>query len=187
MSDRRRTVRRAVATLAIAVGLAGALGAPPAGADTPPSGRLLFIPTSPATGAMIRDKAKSALAIGSGAQAVAGTFSSATGSDVLVYSPGAGADYIASKAGVAGLTRSLALTAGPQGITVNTVNPGMIETPMLAGNHGGDMTSVVAERSAVRRLGRPDELAALVVMLASEQAGFVTGAHLDANGGYYLG
>lgn len=100
---------------------------------------------------------------------------------------GAGADYIASKAGVAGLTRSLALTAGPQGITVNTVNPGMIETPMLAGNHGGDITSVVAERSAVRRLGRPDELAALVVMLASEQAGFVTGAHLDANGGYYLG
>jgi 3-oxoacyl-[acyl-carrier protein] reductase len=99
----------------------------------------------------------------------------------------AGADYIASKAGVAGVTRALALDAGPKGITVNTVNPGMIETPMLAENVEGGSSQSVAERSAVRRLGTRDELAAMVVMLCSEQAAFVTGSHVDANGGFYFG
>lgn len=98
----------------------------------------------------------------------------------------AGADYIASKAGVAGVTRSLALTAGPLGITVNTVNPGMIETPMLSDNVAAEIARTVAERSAMRRLGVREEVAALVAMLASEQAGFITGAHLDVNGGFYL-
>lgn len=99
----------------------------------------------------------------------------------------AGADYIASKAGVAGVTRSLALAAGPQGITVNTVNPGMIETPMLADNVQGGSSQAVAQRSPVRRLGSREELAAIVVMLCSEQAGFVTGSHVDVNGGFYFG
>jgi 3-oxoacyl-[acyl-carrier protein] reductase len=100
---------------------------------------------------------------------------------------GAGADYAASKAGLGGMVRSLSLTAGPLGITVNCVNPGMIETPMLTDNHGTQNTDQVRDRSAMRRLGNREELAALVVMLTSEQAGFVTGSHLDVNGGFYLG
>jgi hypothetical protein len=89
---RRRAVAAAVAAAAF-MGLSG-LGVP-AQADTPPPGRLLYVPTSPGSGAMIRDGSKSSLAIGSGAQALPGTFSSATGADVLVYSPGSATDYVA--------------------------------------------------------------------------------------------
>lgn len=99
---------------------------------------------------------------------------------------GAGADYAASKAGLGGMVRSLSLTAGPRGITVNCINPGMIETPMLTENHATQVTDHISERTAMRRIGNREELAALVVMLASEQAGFITGAHLDVNGGFYL-
>ncbi len=100
---------------------------------------------------------------------------------------GAGADYAASKAALAGMVRSMALTAGPSGVTVNCVNPGMIKTPMLAGNHDRAATDGIAQQAAMRRLGRRDELAAVITMLASEQAGYITGAHLDVNGGYYCG
>jgi 3-oxoacyl-[acyl-carrier protein] reductase len=98
----------------------------------------------------------------------------------------AGADYAASKAGIAGMIRSLASTAGPLGITANAINPGMIRTPMLA-NIDSPFASAVAERSATRRLGVAEEVAAWAVMLSSEQAGFVTGAHVDVNGGFYFG
>lgn len=100
---------------------------------------------------------------------------------------GAGADYAASKAALGGMARSMALTAGPSGITVNCVNPGMIETPMLLGNHDTRNTDRVARQAAMRRLGQREELAAMVTMLASEQAAYITGAHLDINGGYYFG
>ncbi|ALL79356.1 hypothetical protein AD006_29150 (plasmid) [Pseudonocardia sp. EC080610-09] len=100
---------------------------------------------------------------------------------------GAGADYAASKAALGGMVRSMAVTAGPLGVTVNCVNPGMIQTPMLAGNHDSAATTTIARQAAMRRLGRRDELAALVTMLASDQAGYVTGAHLDVNGGFYCG
>lgn len=100
---------------------------------------------------------------------------------------GAGADYAASKAALGGMVRSMAVTAGPSGVTVNCVNPGMIQTPMLAGNHDSAATATIARQAAMRRLGRRDELAALITMLASDQAGYVTGAHLDVNGGFYCG
>jgi 3-oxoacyl-[acyl-carrier protein] reductase len=100
---------------------------------------------------------------------------------------GAGADYAASKAALGGMVRSMALTAGPSGVTVNCVNPGMIRTPMLAGNHDSSATEGIARQAAMRRLGRRDELAAVITMLASEQAGYITGAHIDVNGGYYCG
>jgi hypothetical protein len=93
-SSARRLLGAAVATAA-AIALVSGVGTLPAAADAPPSARLLFVPTSPGTGAMIRDGGRSSLAIGSGAQTRAGTFSSATGSDVLVYSPGAPTDFIA--------------------------------------------------------------------------------------------
>lgn len=91
----RSSLRRVLGGLAVVTALVVGTGTVPASADTPPPGRLLFVPTSPGTGAMIRDGSKSSLAIGSGAQAVAGTFSSASGADVLVYSPGPATDFIA--------------------------------------------------------------------------------------------
>ncbi|HUA03184.1 MAG TPA: SDR family NAD(P)-dependent oxidoreductase [Solirubrobacteraceae bacterium] len=98
----------------------------------------------------------------------------------------AGADYAASKAGLAGTMRSLALNAGRFGITANTINPGVIETGMI--EHVATKTvTAVSERTVVGRNGTGAEVAAIAVMLASEQAGFVTGTHIDVNGGFYFG
>lgn len=102
MADRspsraRRALRAAAAPLAAAAALAAAvgIGATPAAADVPPVGRLIFVPTSGTSGAMVRDKAKSALALASGSISRPGTFTSGTGADLLVYTPGSKADYIA--------------------------------------------------------------------------------------------
>jgi 3-oxoacyl-[acyl-carrier protein] reductase len=98
----------------------------------------------------------------------------------------AGADYAASKAGLAGMIRSLALTGGRLGITANTINPGLIKAPMME-NVGAEASAAVADRTALGRNGTSEEVAAVAAMLASEQAGFITGAHIDVNGGIYLG
>ena len=97
----------------------------------------------------------------------------------------AGADYAASKAGLGGMIRSLAVTAGRLGITANIINPGLIKAPMID-KVGAEASALVAERTALGRNGEPEEIAAVVAMLASEQAGFITGAHIDVNGGLYL-
>lgn len=91
----------------------------------------------------------------------------------------AGSAYVASKAGTMGLTRSLAIHAGPLGITVNCVNPGTIETPMTANVE----REALAARTPLRRNGTPDEVADMIVVLSSERSSFVTGAHLSINGG----
>ena len=98
----------------------------------------------------------------------------------------AGPAYVASKAGVVGLTRSLANFAGPYGVTVNCVSPGVIDTPMIA-HANPTQTAATIERTPLRRLGRPEEVAAVAVMLASEGAGFVHGAHIDVTGGLIMG
>jgi 3-oxoacyl-[acyl-carrier protein] reductase len=98
----------------------------------------------------------------------------------------AGADYAASKAGVMGLTRSLAVAAGPYGVTVNCVNPGMVPTAMTRANVPDEVLGTVGDRVPMRRAGRPEDVAAAVAMLASEQAGYITGAHLDVNGGIHF-
>jgi hypothetical protein len=113
----RSSVRRllgAAAATAAALALVAGVGAVPAAADAPPSARLLFIPTSPGTGAMIRDGSRSSLAIGSGAQARGGKFSSASGSDVLVYSPGPAPDFIAH------LSNSIPATVTTTNFTVSS-------------------------------------------------------------------
>ena len=97
----------------------------------------------------------------------------------------AGATYAASKAGVAALTKSIARFAGPHGITANCVNPGIIETPMIAAWPWEVLERTVAQ-TPLGRMGKPEEVAAIVVMLASDGAGFVHGAHIDVNGGLFM-
>jgi len=97
----------------------------------------------------------------------------------------AGTAYVASKASVVGLTRSLAHVAGPHGITVNCISPGIIDTPMTSAIDA-ETKRVLAERTPLRRNGRPEEVAAAILMLASDGASFIHGARLDVNGGLVM-
>jgi NAD(P)-dependent dehydrogenase (short-subunit alcohol dehydrogenase family) len=94
--------------------------------------------------------------------------------------------YVAAKSAVNGLTKSLALEFGPEGITVNAVPPGFIDTPMLrsAEKNGflGDIEQNIA-RTPVRRIGKPEDIAAACAFLISEEAGYITGQILGVNGG----
>lgn len=98
----------------------------------------------------------------------------------------AGAHYGASKAGMLGLTRSAAYELGSCGITVNAVCPGRISTPMAAGV-ADEVNAGMLAQIPVGRWGEPSDIAAVVTFLASEQAGFVTGATVDSNGGSFMG
>ena len=99
------------------------------------------------------------------------------------------AHYVASKGGVIGLTKALALEFAPSGITVNTIPPGFIDTPMArraeARGDLPDLNAVVA-RTPVRRAGTPEDIAAACAFLCSEEAGYITGQALNVNGGWYL-
>ncbi|KTD46791.1 acetyoacetyl CoA reductase [Legionella rubrilucens] len=94
-------------------------------------------------------------------------------------------NYAASKAALFGFSKSLALEVASKGITVNTISPGYIETPMLAGVKEDVLKSIVAN-IPVGRLGRPEEIADAVAFLAARESGFITGANLDINGGQYM-
>jgi 2-hydroxycyclohexanecarboxyl-CoA dehydrogenase len=97
------------------------------------------------------------------------------------------AHYVAAKSAVNGLTKSLALELGPSGITVNAVPPGFIDTPMLRraearGLLGGTVDDHV-QTTPVRRVGRPEDIAATCAFLVSEEAGYITGQLIGVNGG----
>jgi 3-oxoacyl-[acyl-carrier protein] reductase len=90
--------------------------------------------------------------------------------------------YAAAKGGVLSFTRSLAREVGPLGITVNAVVPGPVETDMMAGISEQKLKSLL-EVIPLRRMAKPEEVAAVVVYLASEAASYVTGASLRVDGG----
>jgi 3-oxoacyl-[acyl-carrier protein] reductase len=91
--------------------------------------------------------------------------------------------YGAAKAGVIALTRTAARELGPHGVTVNAVSPGFIRTEQLESVLSAERLQALAGQTPVRRLGRPDEIAAAVCFLASDAASYVNGAVLDVHGG----
>jgi 3-oxoacyl-[acyl-carrier protein] reductase len=94
--------------------------------------------------------------------------------------------YAASKAGLIGMTRHLAGLYAGDGITVNAIAPGRIETPLSSTSSAAVLQAAVAAIPA-RRLGTPDEIAAAALFLASDGAAYMTGVCLDVNGGVYMG
>ena len=94
-----------------------------------------------------------------------------------------GAHYTASKAGLLGLTRAAAKELGPHGITVNAVCPGLIDTELTREHATPEQLAVHARSFPVQRLGTAAEVAELISFLASERAGYITGAAIDINGG----
>lgn len=95
--------------------------------------------------------------------------------------------YCASKAGVAGMTRTLALELGKFGITVNCIEPGAIQTGMTqASFNNEDIAKIWAKKAALRRLGAPIDIARGALFLASDDAGFVSGHSLTVDGGLTL-
>jgi 3-oxoacyl-[acyl-carrier protein] reductase len=95
------------------------------------------------------------------------------------------ANYVASKAGLIGLTKAVAQEMGSRNITVNAVAPGFIETDMTAGLTE-QMKEALVARTPLKRMGTPDDVAAAVRFLASEEAGYITGHVLDVNGGLHM-
>ena len=94
-------------------------------------------------------------------------------------------NYVASKAGLIGLTKSMAQEIASRSVTVNAVAPGFIETDMTAAL-SEDMKSTLLNHIPLRRFGQVDDVAAAVRFLASEEAGYITGHVLDVNGGMYM-
>ncbi len=95
------------------------------------------------------------------------------------------ANYAAAKAGLIGLTKTVALEVASRGITVNAVAPGFIETPMTKAMPAQAIENAIAQ-TPQQRLGRPDEVAQLVRFLLDEKAGYITGAVYNINGGWYM-
>ena len=95
------------------------------------------------------------------------------------------ANYVASKAGLIGLTKAIAQEMGSRNITVNAVAPGYVETDMTQGL-AQELKDKMLEHIPLKRIGRPEDVAAAVRFLASEDAAYITGHVLDVNGGLYM-
>lgn len=95
-------------------------------------------------------------------------------------------NYSAAKAGVHGFTKALALEVAKKGVTVNTISPGYIGTKMVTAIPKEVLDTKILPYIPVGRLGKPEEVAGLIIYLASEEAAFVTGANIAINGGQHM-
>ncbi|MBV8031661.1 MAG: beta-ketoacyl-ACP reductase [Betaproteobacteria bacterium] len=94
-------------------------------------------------------------------------------------------NYSAAKAGMAGFSKALAQEVVRKGVTVNTVSPGYVETDMVMAIRSEIREQIVAQ-IPMGRLAKPDEIAAVVAFLSSEEAGYITGANISVNGGMHM-
>ncbi|MBC7724047.1 MAG: SDR family oxidoreductase [Burkholderiaceae bacterium] len=94
--------------------------------------------------------------------------------------------YSVAKAGVIGLTRSVARELGPFGVTVNAVSPGPIDTDIMGGTLSDDRKAALAAEGVVDRIGTPRDIAAAIGFLLSEDTGFISGQTLNVDGGLYM-
>jgi acetoacetyl-CoA reductase len=95
-------------------------------------------------------------------------------------------NYAAAKSGMHGFTKSLALESARKGVTVNTISPGYIGTKMVTAIPKEVLDSKILPQIPVARLGKPEEVAGLIIYLCSEEAAFVTGANIAINGGQHM-
>ena len=95
-------------------------------------------------------------------------------------------NYSAAKAGMHGFTKALALEVARKGVTVNTVSPGYIGTKMVMAIPKEVLDTKIVPQIPVGRLGKPEEVAGLIVYLASDEAAFITGANISINGGQHM-
>ncbi len=95
-------------------------------------------------------------------------------------------NYAAAKAGMHGFTKSLSLESARKGVTVNTISPGYIGTKMVTAIPKEILDSKILPQIPVGRLGKPEEIAGLIIYLCSEEAAFVTGANIAINGGQHM-
>lgn len=134
------------------------------------------------TGVFLSMKAEAPALKAHGGSAIVNTASVAS----VVAQPGMAA-YVASKHGVAGLTKAAALDFIGHGIRVNAVCPGIIDTPMLAGaTRDPDIVAAMEGAVPIGRMGRPEEVAEAILFLASDAASYMVGALLHADGGVTL-
>jgi len=102
-----------------------------------------------------------------------------------------GVHYAAAKGGIIALTKTLALELGPHNVTVNAIAPGFIKTERIAkaswGHDSAEMENAFVQSLPLRRAGKPADIAGVVAMLCSEAGGYVSGATIDVNGGWYFG
>ncbi len=95
-------------------------------------------------------------------------------------------NYSAAKAGIHGFTKALAREVATKGVTVNTISPGYIGTKMVTAIPKEILDSKILPEIPLRRLGKPEEVAGLVIYLCSDEAAFVTGANISINGGQHM-
>jgi len=94
--------------------------------------------------------------------------------------------YAATKGGVVSLSRGLARTLGADGITVNTISPGLVDTPMLMDDLSPETLASLTAATPLGRVGRPDEIAGAAVFLASDHGSYISGATLNISGGFLM-
>jgi len=95
--------------------------------------------------------------------------------------------YAVSKAGLIGLTRSLAKIGAARGVTVNAIAPGLVDTDIIAGEEGKAEYQRKVDNIPLQRIALPSEIAETTLFLASESAGYITGQTINVNGGMYFG